>query len=200
MGKLNVLETALSGVLILEPQVFGDARGWFTESWSEESMRDAGRHYRFMQDNHSYSAQNHTLRGIHFQKGEHAQAKLLRCSRGAVLDVAVDLRAGSPTYRRWISAELSADNKRQLLIPRGFGHAFLTLTDDVEFLYKADNPYRAEADRSIRWNDPAIGVDWGVPFGAGEPILSAKDAAAPLLADSDADFVYARDTNPFKVC
>jgi dTDP-4-dehydrorhamnose 3,5-epimerase len=104
--------------------------------------------------------------------------------------VAVDLRAGSPTYGRWVSAKLSADNKRQLLIPRGFGHAFLTLTDDVEFLYKADNFYCAEADRSIRWNDPAIGVEWGADFGADEPVLSAKDAAAPLLRDGDAGFVY----------
>jgi dTDP-4-dehydrorhamnose 3,5-epimerase len=189
MGKLQVTETALPGVFILEPQAFGDARGWFMEAWSDRSMRDAGLNYRFVQDNHSYSAQKHTLRGIHFQKGERAQAKLLRCSRGAVLDVAVDLRIGSPTYGRWISAELSADNKRQLLIPRGFGHAFLTLTDDVEFLYKADNPYNAEADRGIRWNDPDIGVDWGVDA----PVLSAKDAAAPLLRDSDADFVYKED-------
>jgi dTDP-4-dehydrorhamnose 3,5-epimerase len=188
MGKLQIIETALPGVLILEPQVFGDARGWFMESWNEQSMRDAGLDYHLVQDNHSYSAQKHTLRGIHFQKGNCAQAKILRCARGAVLDVAVDLRAGSPTYRRWVSAELSADNKRQLLIPRGFGHAFLTLTDDVEFLYKADNFYCAEADRSIRWNDPAIGVDWGL--GAEVPLLSAKDAAAPLLSDSDADFVY----------
>jgi dTDP-4-dehydrorhamnose 3,5-epimerase len=186
MGELRVTETGLPGVLILEPRVFGDARGWFMEAWSEQSLQDAGLNYRFVQDNHSYSAQKHTLRGIHFQKGESAQAKLLRCTRGAVLDVAVDLRIGSPTYKQWISAELSADNKRQLLIPRGFGHAFLTLTDDVEFLYKADNPYRAEADRGIHWNDPEIGVDWGVDA----PVLSAKDAAAPLLRDSDADFVY----------
>jgi dTDP-4-dehydrorhamnose 3,5-epimerase len=186
MGKLQVIETKLQGVFLLEPQVFGDARGWFTESWSEQSMREAGLHYTFVQDNHSYSAQKHTLRGIHFQKGARAQAKLIRCSRGAVLDVAVDLRAGSPTYGEWISAELSADNKRQIIIPRGFGHAFLTLTDDVEFLYKADNPYCAEADRSILWSDPAIGVVWGVDA----PILSDKDAAAPLLRDSDVDFVY----------
>jgi dTDP-4-dehydrorhamnose 3,5-epimerase len=190
MGKLYVTETDLPGVLILEPQIFGDARGWFTETWSEQSMRDAGLYYRFVQDNHSYSAQKHTLRGIHFQKGEYAQAKLLRCPRGAVLDVAVDLRLGSPTYRRWISAELSADNKRQLLIPRGFGHAFVTLTDDVEFLYKADNFYNAGADRSIRWDDPDIGVNWGVD----SPSLSAKDASAPLLRDSDADFVYKERT------
>jgi dTDP-4-dehydrorhamnose 3,5-epimerase len=187
MGGLSVKETGLPGVLILEPRVFGDARGWFTETWSERDMQGVGLYYTFVQDNHSYSAQRNTLRGIHFQKGEHAQAKLLRCVRGAVLDVAVDLRVGSPTYSRWISAELSADNKRQLLIPRGFGHALLTLTDDVEFLYKADNFYNAEADRGIRWNDHDIGEDWGVD----SPTLSAKDAAAPLLADSDTDFVYA---------
>jgi dTDP-4-dehydrorhamnose 3,5-epimerase len=186
MGNLKVIQTKLPGVVILEPQVFGDERGWFMESWSERSMREAGLDYTFVQDNHSYSAQKNTLRGIHFQKGEHAQAKLIRCSRGAVLDVAVDLRIGSPTYKEWVSAVLDADNKRQLLIPRGFGHAFLTLTNDVEFLYKADNPYCAEADRSILWSDPAIGVVWGVDA----PVLSDKDAAAPLLRDSDVDFVY----------
>ena len=142
-------------------------------------MEEAGLYYDFVQDNHSMSSVKGTLRGIHFQKGDKAQAKLVRCVRGAVLDVAVDLRHESPTYKQWVAVELSAENKKQLLIPRGFGHGFVTLTDEVEFLYKADNYYAPEADGGIRWNDPEIGVDWGV----GNPILSAKDEKNPLLKD-----------------
>ena len=142
-------------------------------------MEEAGLYYDFVQDNHSMSSVKGTLRGIHFQKGDKAQAKLVRCVRGAVLDVAVDLRHESPTYKQWVAVELSAENKKQLLIPRGFGHGFVTLTDEVEFLYKADNYYAPEADGGIRWNDPEIGVDWGVE----EPILSAKDEKNPLLKD-----------------
>lgn len=142
-------------------------------------MEEAGLYYDFVQDNHSMSSVKGTLRGIHFQKGDKAQAKLVRCVRGAVLDVAVDLRHESPTYKKWVAVELSADNKKQLLIPRGFGHGFVTLTDEVEFLYKADNYYAPEADGGVRWNDPEIGVDWGVE----EPILSAKDEKNPLLKD-----------------
>ena len=142
-------------------------------------MEEAGLYYDFVQDNHSMSSVKGTLRGIHFQKGDKAQAKLVRCVRGAVLDVAVDLRHESPTYKQWVAVELSAENKKQLLIPRGFGHGFVTLTDEVEFLYKADNYYAPEADGGIRWNDPEIGVDWGVK----DPILSAKDEKNPLLKD-----------------
>lgn len=156
------------------------------ESWSEKKLQEAGLYYSFVQDNHSFSAHKGTLRGLHFQKGTAAQAKLVRCVKGAVLDVAVDLRKGSPTYKKWVAVELSAENKKQLLIPRGFAHAFLTLTDNVEFLYKADNYYCPEADRSIIWNDPDIGVVWGIE----NPILSKKDANAPCLCDSDVDFVY----------
>ena len=125
---MQVIPTGLPSVYILEPKVFGDSRGWFMETWSERDLERAGLHYRFVQDNQSFSAQKGVLRGIHFQKGDAAQAKIVRCNRGAVLDVAVDLRKGSPTFKKWVSVELSADNKRQLLIPRGFGHAFLTLT------------------------------------------------------------------------
>ena len=139
-----------------------------------------------MQDNQSFSAQKGTLRAIHFQNAPMAQAKLVRVTKGAVLDVAVDLRKGSPTYRQWVGAELSAENKRMLYVPRGFGHGFLTLTNDVEFLYKVDNPYSRECDRGIRFHDPAIGVRWGVEA----PVLSQKDAAAPLLEDSDCNFIY----------
>ena len=172
-------KTKLEGVVIITPDVFGDHRGFFMESWSEHKMEEAGLHYNFVQDNHSMSSVKGTLRGIHFQKGDKAQAKLVRCVKGAVLDVAVDLRHESPTYKQWIAVELSAENKKQLMIPRGFGHGFVTLTDEVEFLYKADNYYAPEADGGIRWNDPEIGVDWGVE----NPILSAKDEKNPFLKD-----------------
>jgi len=187
---MRILETSLPGVLIIEPKVFGDNRGWFMESWSWIKMQDEGLDYHFVQDNHSYSSEKGVLRGIHFQKGQAAQAKLVRCTRGAVLDVAVDLRKGSPTYKKWVAVELSAENKKQLLVPRGFGHGFITLTDDVEFLYKTDNPYNATADRGIRYNDPEIAVDWGVA----NPIMNDKDANAPLLKDSDCDFTWEETT------
>jgi dTDP-4-dehydrorhamnose 3,5-epimerase len=183
---MNVIKTDLLDVYIIEPQVLGDSRGWFMESWSQKKMDGAGLHYRFVQDNQSFSASRGTLRGLHFQKGGAAQAKLVRCGRGAVLDVAVDLRRGSPTYKKWVIVELSAENKRQLLIPRGFAHGFLTLTDDVEFIYKADNYYAPEAEGSIIWNDPEIGIQWCIE----NPILSEKDKKAPRLSECDIDFIY----------
>lgn len=181
---MNVIKTELTGVCILEPKVFGDHRGWFTESWSKRTMEEAGLYYEFVQDNHSFSAQKDTLRGIHFQLNPYSQAKLVRCTKGSVLDVAVDLRKESPNYMKWVAVELNEENKRQLLIPKGFGHAFLTLTDYVEFLYKADQYYNAEHDRSIIWNDPDINITWPVDV----PILSEKDRRAPLLKDSDLNF------------
>lgn len=181
---MDIIETKLDGVYILLPKVFGDHRGWFMESWSRRTMEEAGLFYDFVQDNHSMSAVKGTLRGIHFQRGDKAQAKLVRCVRGAVLDVSVDLRHGSPTYRQWVAVELSGENKKQLLIPRGFGHGFVTLTDDVEFLYKADQYYAPEADGGIRWNDPDIGVDWGVD----QPILSEKDQKNPFLKELEPVF------------
>jgi len=183
---MNIIKTDVLDVYILEPQVFGDNRGWFMETWSTRKMEEAGLYYNFVQDNQSFSAQKGTLRGLHFQKGAASQAKLVRCGRGAVLDVAIDLRKGSPTYKHWVGVELSAENKRQLMIPRGFAHAFLTLTDNVEFIYKADNYYTPEADRNIIWNDEEINVAWGIE----NPIISEKDAKAPKLCDSDVDFVY----------
>jgi len=186
MAQIVVEKTKLPGVLIVLPKVFGDARGWFYESWAERDYLEAGISAKFIQDNQSFSKEKGTLRGIHFQNGASAQAKLVRCTRGKVLDIAVDLRKGSPTYAKWTGVELSEENKKQFFIPRGFGHAFLTLTDDVEFCYKTDNYYDAAADRSIRYDDPAIGVEWG----AGELILSEKDKNAPLLKDSDCDFVF----------
>ncbi len=181
---MKFTETELKGVYIVEPQVFGDNRGFFMESWSRRSFEEAGLFYNFVQDNHSLSTVKGTLRGIHFQRGEKSQAKLVRCARGAVLDVAVDLRPSSSTYKKWVAVKLSAENKRQLLIPRGFGHGFLTLTDDVEFLYKADNPYAPEADGGIRWNDPELEIDWGTDA----PILSEKDSKSPYLKDAATGF------------
>lgn len=183
---MNIIKTDVLDVYILEPKIFGDNRGWFMETWSTKAMHDAGFDYDFIQDNHSYSSQKGVLRGLHYQKGEAAQAKLVRCTRGAVLDVAVDMRAGSPTYMKWVAVELSAANKRQLLVPRGFIHGFLTLAEDTEFLYKVDSPYNAAADRCIRWNDPEIGIEWGIE----SPTLSEKDGRAPFLRESDCDFIY----------
>ena len=184
---MNIIETTLAGVLILEPKVFGDARGWFMESWSKKKMEDAGIFVDFVQDNHSFSAEKGTLRGLHYQLNPMAQAKLLRVSRGTIFDVAVDIRRGSPTYAKWVGVELSAENHRQLFIPRGFAHGFITLTNDVEVLYKADNLYAPECDGNIRWDDPEIGIKWPI-----DPVvLSDKDAAAPLLvARTELNFTY----------
>ena len=181
---MEITKTKLEGVVIIEPAVFGDKRGFFMERWSKRAFAEAGLDYEFVQDNHSASTVKGTLRGIHFQRGDKAQAKLVRCTKGAVLDVAVDLRPASLTYKQWVSVELSEDNKRQLLIPRGFGHGFLTLTDEVEFMYKADNFYAPEADGGIRWNDPELAVDWGIE----EPILSDKDSKSPWLKDAVTGF------------
>lgn len=181
---MEFIKTKIDGVIILEPKVFGDHRGFFMESWSKREFEKMGLFYEFVQDNHSLSTVKGTLRGIHFQRGEKAQAKLVRCVRGSVLDVAVDLRPQSTTYKQWIAVELSEENKRQLLIPRGFGHGFMTLTDHVEFLYKADNYYAPNAEGSIRWNDPELAINWGIE----EPILSQKDAVAPLLKDAITGF------------
>ncbi len=184
---MRKIETGLPGVFVIEPQVFGDARGYFMETWSTRNFEELGLKYDFVQDNQSYSARKGILRGIHFQNEPWSQAKLVRVTRGAVMDVAVDLRKGSPTYRKWVAVELSAENKRMLMIPRGFGHGFKTLTDDVEFIYKVDRLYNRECDRGIRFDDPAIGVDWGE---VERELLSAKDMNAPVLAESDCNFVY----------
>lgn len=184
---MNVIETTLAGVLILEPKVFGDARGWFMESWSKKKMEDAGIFVDFVQDNHSFSAEKGTLRGLHYQLNPMAQAKLLRVSRGTIFDVAVDIRRGSPTHAKWVGIELSAENHRQLFIPRGFAHGFITLTNDVEVLYKADNLYAPECDGNIRWDDPEIGIKWPIA----PVVLSEKDAAAPALAvRTELNFTY----------
>ncbi len=187
---MKATETKIAGVVIIEPDCFGDNRGWFMETYSTEKYAQIGINNIFVQDNHSMSAKKGTLRGLHFQKDPMAQAKLVRCTKGAVLDVAVDIRKGSPTYCQWVSVELSAENKRQFFIPRGFAHGFLALTDDVEFEYKVDNLYSKECDRGIRYDDPEIGVDWESLLNGLEPILSEKDINSPLLKDSDVNFIY----------
>lgn len=183
---MKVFETEIKDLFILEPVVHGDHRGWFYESYSASALKEKGMDMAFVQDNHSMSAVKGTLRGLHFQINPKAQTKLVRCTRGAILDVAVDLRAGSPTYLKWKAVELSEENKRQLLIPKGFAHGFLTLTDNVEVQYKVDEFYSPECDRSIRYDDPSIGIVWGEV----SPVLSEKDRRAPLLCDSDVNFSY----------
>ena len=183
---MNIVKTEIEDVLIIEPKVFGDHRGWFTETYSKEKFRELGIDIDFIQDNHSLSAQKGTLRGLHFQLNPKAQTKLVRCTIGKILDVAVDIREGSPTYKKWVAVELSEENKKQLLVPKGFAHGFITLTDNVEVQYKVDEYYSPENDRSIRFDDPEIGVDWGIE----NPILSDKDLNAPMLSESDANFKY----------
>lgn len=179
---MNVTPTALPEVLLIEPRVFGDARGFFFESWNERAFRSAtGVELGFVQDNHSRSAR-HVLRGLHYQVVR-PQGKLVRVVKGAVLDVAVDLRRGSPRFGRWVAVELSEDNRRQLWVPPGFGHGFVVRSESADFLYKTTDYWFAEHERSVRWNDPALGIDWGLDGAA--PTLAAKDAAAPLLADAE---------------
>ena len=183
---MEKIATKLEGVYILEPKVFGDHRGYFMETYSEKVFRELGIDNVFVQDNESFTAQKGTLRGLHFQNDPMSQTKIVRVLRGAVMDVAVDLRKGSPTYLQWEAVELSEENKRMFYIPRGFAHGFLTLTDNVKFVYKVDNLYAPDCDRSVRFDDPQIGVTWGIK----NPILSQKDLNAPLLRDSDCNFVY----------
>lgn len=183
---MKILETTIPDVKIIEPDVFGDYRGYFMETWSEPKY--AALNFLPCQDNESFTAKKGTLRGLHFQMNPMSQAKIVRVIHGAVMDVAVDLRRGSPTYLQWVTAELSGENHRQFYIPQGFAHGFLTLTDNVTFCYKVDNLYSKECDRSIRFDDPEIGVKWNIS----DPILSEKDLRAPLLRDSDCNFVYKR--------
>jgi dTDP-4-dehydrorhamnose 3,5-epimerase len=177
---MKVTATALPEVLLIEPQVFGDARGFFMESWNEDRFNAAaGAPVHFVQDNHSRSSRG-VLRGLHYQLPPHAQGKLVRCVSGAVFDVAVDLRRSSPHFGRWVGYELSAENQRQLWIPPGFGHGFLVLSESADFLYKTSGRYAPECEGAVRWDDPAVGIDW--PLAGLTPQLSAKDVAAPLLS------------------
>jgi len=178
---MNYIKTDIEGLWIIEPRVFGDNRGYFFESFS---LRDFEAHVgpvAFVQDNESLSERRGVLRGLHFQKGDQAQAKLLRVVQGSVLDVAVDIRPGSPTFGRHVSVVLSGENKRQFFIPRGFAHGFLVLEDHTIFQYKCDNYYAPEAEGSYRWNDPAFAIDWGISPEA--VILSEKDARAPFYGE-----------------
>lgn len=184
---MKITQTSIKDVYVIEPQVFGDQRGWFMESYSRQKLAEFGITNDFVQDNQSFSAHKGTLRGLHYQLNPMAQAKIVRCTRGAILDVAVDIRQGSPQYKKWVAVELSADNKKQLYVPRGFAHGFVTLTDDVEVQYKADNYYAPEYDGNIRYDDPDIGIDWG----EGAFILSEKDQKAPLLKErTELNFIY----------
>lgn len=179
--------TALPGVVILTPARFGDSRGFFSETWNQARMSDAGLTYEFVQDNQSLSAAEGTLRGLHMQTPPSAQAKLVRCGRGVLFDVAVDIRVGSPTYGQWVGVELSAENGKQLMIPAGFLHGFVTRTPDTEIIYKCSAFYDPACDRSVRYDDPDIGIDWGLTT---EPVLSDKDRAAPRLSEIDPSFTY----------
>ena len=180
--------TPLQGVLILTPARHGDARGFFSESWSRKVLAGHGIDLDFVQDNHSLSAAVGTVRGLHFQSPPHAQDKLVRCGRGALFDVAVDIRAGSPTYAQWFGVELTAENGKQMLVPKGFLHGFSTRAPDTEIVYKCTGYYAPECDGAVRFDDPAIGIDWG--FDTIRALLSAKDKAAPLLADFTSPFTY----------
>ena len=187
---MKVIPTEIEGVVILEPEVFGDARGYFFESYSEQSFGRLVRPVRFVQDNESMSKYG-VLRGLHFQRGAHAQSKLVRVVRGRVLDVAVDIRRGSPTFGRHVSVELSGDNKRQFFVPRGFAHGFAVLSDEATFQYKCDNPYAPESEGAIAWNDPSLGIDWRLA--PEDVVLSPKDSRHPLLSEAGELFDYNED-------
>ncbi len=181
---MQIEQTRLPGVVILTPRRFGDDRGWFSETWNAARMAEAGLDLPWVQDNHSFSATVGTLRGLHYQAPPRAQDKLVRCTRGAIFDVAVDIRQGSPTFGHWLGVDLTPDNGRQLLVPKGFLHGFVTRAPDSEVQYKCTDTYSPDHDGAVRWDDPAIGIDWGLSA----PILSAKDQAAPVLRDIASPF------------
>lgn len=185
IGTVHLEQTPLRDLVILTPQRFGDARGFFAESWNKARMEDAGLSFDFVQDNHSLSVAAGTLRGLHFQAPPHAQAKLIRCGRGRLWDVAVDIRKGSPSYGGWFGVELSAENGRQLLIPAGFLHGFVTLEPETEVVYKCSDYYAPAADGAVLWS--SCGIDW--PW-QGDPILSVKDATAQTLSDFASPFTW----------
>lgn len=181
---MKITKTKIEGLLIIEPTVYSDNRGWFMETWSWIELKNLSININFVQDNHSFTSKEGTLRGIHYQQYPFTQTKLVRVIRGKVLDVAVDLRKNSPTFKQWLSIELSEQNKKQLLIPKGFGHGFITLTDNVEFVYKCDNPYSKEHERVLRFDDPELCIDWGND----NPIISDKDREGQTFLNSDCDF------------
>jgi len=184
---MDVIETALPGLVKIVPRRFGDARGWFSESWNAPRLAEHGITTRFVQDNHSFSVAAGTLRGLHYQAPPRAQAKLVRVTAGRALDVAVDARRGSPTYGQWVAVELTPEGGEQVLVPEGFLHGFLTLEPDTHFLYKCSDVYAPEADGAVRWD--SLGIDWGLAaLGLDAPHMSAKDAAAPAFADWQSPF------------
>lgn len=187
---MNIIRTEIPEVVIVEPRVFGDNRGYFFESFSERDFASQVREVRFVQDNESKSCYG-VLRGLHFQKPPHAQSKLVRVVKGRVLDVAVDIRRGSPTFGRYVSVELSEENHRQLFLPRGFAHGFVVLSDEAVFQYKCDSFYCPESEGAIAWNDPEIGIDWMIP--EDDVILSEKDRNHQRLNDQDCLFDYSVD-------
>ena len=186
---MKKIETDIKGVYIIESDCYGDNRGWFMETYNEAKFREMGIDTVFVQDNMSYSSQKGTLRGLHYQRAPYSQAKLVRCTKGAVIDVAVDIRKGSPTFGKWVSCELSAENKRMFYLPKGMAHGFLTITDDVEFQYKCDELYNKESEGGIRYDDQTINVDWGTLLNGIEPVLSEKDKVAPDLEYCNANFI-----------
>lgn len=183
---MKVIDAKLPGVKLIEPAVFGDQRGFFMESYNEQRFAEHGITHRFVQDNHSLSSQAGVLRGLHYQLNPKAQTKLVRVTAGAIYDVVVDIRRGSPTFGQWQGFLLTADNKRQLLVPQGFAHGFCTLAPNTEVQYKVDEYYSLEHDRGIAWNDPALAIDWETS----SPILSDKDGKHPVLADADINFEF----------
>ena len=183
---MQIDDTALAGVRVLTPRRFADARGWFMESWSRAGLRAAGLDLDFVQDNHSLSLEAGTVRGLHFQRPPHAQAKLVRVLAGAIWDVAVDVRVGSPTYGAWVGVELTADNARQLLIPVGFLHGFVTRAANTQVAYKCTDVYAPDCDGAVAWDDPDLGIDGGL--GGTAAVLSDKDRAAPRLGDWQSPF------------
>ena len=186
--SLTVESLAIPEVKILRPQRHGDARGFFSETWSRQALAEAGIAMDFVQDNHAYSAAPGTVRGLHFQTPPFAQTKLVRVVRGAIFDVAVDIRVGSPTYGRHVSAVISAEAWNQILLPVGFAHGLVTLEPDTEVLYKVSAPYAPAHDKGLLWNDPALGINW--PVAEGAAIVSEKDRAQPPLAELPAWFAY----------
>lgn len=178
----TITPLAIPDVLLITPKRHGDARGWFAETWSRKALLDgAGIEPVFIQDNQAFNAQKGTVRGLHFQKGPHPQAKLVRCLRGAIYDVAVDVRQGSPTYGRWVGATLTAEVGEQLFVPRGFAHAYCTITDNAEIAYKVDGLYAPQCEGGLSWSDPDLGIDW--PVSLEEAITSDKDKILPRLKD-----------------
>ncbi len=185
---MDVIKTSIDGVVIIEPRIFQDDRGYFYEAWNQKEFNEKVRPVNFVQDNQSKSGYG-VVRGLHFQTGVHAQSKLVRVVKGAVLDVAVDIRKGSPTFGQHVAVELTEDNRRQFFIPRGFAHGFSVLSETAIFQYKCDNLYCKESEGAIAWDDPALAIDWRIP--ADKVVLSEKDAHHPLLSESDKLFDYA---------